>query len=153
MNTRNSLEQTLTDRGDSYGDFSQVALLAQTLKNKLITVDMTAVQCEAMQLICTKLARISCGDPSHADSWRDIAGYAELVVKNLKGEQQVVRTMVFDPHTALKDRIAELEQKVYEQIEALIFARNALLDIYVPNSIDACSQKDAIAEINRVLLQ
>lgn len=87
MSTQKSLEQTLTDRGGAYGDFGQMAVLAQSLKNQLVTVHMSAVQREAMQLICTKLARIACGNPNHADSWRDISGYAELVVKFLAQEK------------------------------------------------------------------
>jgi hypothetical protein len=35
-------------------------------------------------MICSKLARLACGDADHVDSWHDIAGYATLVVKDLE---------------------------------------------------------------------
>ena len=51
-----------------------------------IDVDsMSAVQQEALHMICSKLARIANGDPNHVDSWHDIAGYASLVVKDING--------------------------------------------------------------------
>ena len=39
---------------------------------------------EALDLICNKLGRIANGDPTYDDSWRDIAGYAQLVVNELE---------------------------------------------------------------------
>lgn len=38
----------------------------------------------AREMICVKLARIASGDPMYADHWRDIAGYAMLVVGMLE---------------------------------------------------------------------
>lgn len=72
------------ERGNSYGDFSKIAADAQTLKCMLVTAQMTVVQREAMQMICTKLARLANGDPNHIDSWFDIAGYADLVVNDIQ---------------------------------------------------------------------
>lgn len=34
-------------------------------------------------MILHKVSRIINGDPSYADSWRDIAGYAQLIVNEL----------------------------------------------------------------------
>lgn len=39
---------------------------------------------EAIDLICTKMARIAHGDPMYLDHWLDISGYAQLVVNRLK---------------------------------------------------------------------
>jgi hypothetical protein len=36
-------------------------------------------------MICHKIARILNGDPNYADSWVDIAGYAQLVADRLLG--------------------------------------------------------------------
>jgi hypothetical protein len=33
---------------------------------------------EALEMICTKIARILSGNPNDPDHWKDIAGYAEL---------------------------------------------------------------------------
>jgi hypothetical protein len=39
----------------------------------------------AIDMIAMKLARIIAGNPNEPDHWRDIAGYAELVVRSLEG--------------------------------------------------------------------
>jgi len=41
-------------------------------------------------IILNKLVRIL-GDPKHLDSWRDIAGYATLVVEYLEKEEHEIR--------------------------------------------------------------
>jgi len=42
---------------------------------------------EAIDLICTKMARIAHGDPTHIDHWLDIAGYSQLIVNRLQSQQ------------------------------------------------------------------
>ena len=42
-------------------------------------------QQEALDMICHKIGRIINGDPDYADSWVDIAGYAQLVANRLQG--------------------------------------------------------------------
>lgn len=79
-----SLQSTLDERGSEYGDFAEMASVAQDLKAMLLADDMNVVEKEAVDLICTKLARISCGNPHNKDSWTDIAGYAMLVVEYLE---------------------------------------------------------------------
>ena len=89
MNT-NALNQILTERGTRYGKFAQHAEVAQRLKrviaaelakrNKILADD----QLEAIDMICHKIARIINGDPDYADSWTDIAGYAQLVATRLE---------------------------------------------------------------------
>lgn len=39
---------------------------------------------EAIDLICTKMARIAHGDPNHIDHWLDIGGYSKLIVNRLQ---------------------------------------------------------------------
>lgn len=80
-----STEQLLEDRGSDYGPFKDNALRAQELKKIVYSSGamFMAEEREAMDMICSKLARISyC--PNHIDSWRDITGYATLVVKELE---------------------------------------------------------------------
>ncbi|MDO4698184.1 MAG: DUF6378 domain-containing protein [Pasteurellaceae bacterium] len=77
----NQIQQTLAQRGKQYGDFADVATMSQQLKGILhhTNTQLSAVQKEAVEMICVKLARICAGvDPSYADNWRDIAGYAVL---------------------------------------------------------------------------
>ena len=89
----NSIEELLADRGTTYGDFKDVASVAQKLKlvllnnpNTKYVIDHTMA--EALDMICSKIARITGGDPEHIDSWKDIAGYAQLVVNDLKERRE-----------------------------------------------------------------
>ena len=78
---------TLTERGKRYGKFRDHAALSQMFKGVMDTVDkpMEADQREALEMIFHKVARILNGDADYADSWHDIAGYAQLVADRLNG--------------------------------------------------------------------
>jgi hypothetical protein len=82
-----TIEGTLAQRQDTYGDYKDVAFMAPELKKLLRTrgnwPDMSPPMQESMDMICNKLARILNGNPYYADSWHDISGYATLVVKEL----------------------------------------------------------------------
>jgi len=93
------LNSTLAERGSRYGKFADHARVTQDLKQ--IVADHTPGgrqlngqrvpffapdQQEALDMICHKLGRILCGDPDYADSWHDIAGYAQLIANRLNGE-------------------------------------------------------------------
>ena len=87
-----NIDDTLQERGARYGEFWQQAAVAQALKAEINAVIATPygiapVVREALDHICTKLARIACGDPTYADNWRDISGYATLVLRELEGNQ------------------------------------------------------------------
>lgn len=85
----------LADRGQRYGSFQGHAAVSQALQkvvadgfanrgdDKTIE-DMTPSQREALFMVLHKIARIVNGDFNYDDSWRDIAGYATLVVKELE---------------------------------------------------------------------
>lgn len=78
------VEATLAERQNQYGDFSKVAGVSQHLQSLLSVGNFSDTQQEAIQMICSKLARLACGDADHVDSWHDIAGYATLIVKDLE---------------------------------------------------------------------
>ena len=82
-----SITNTLTERGNRYGKFRDHAALSQMFKGVMGTVDksLEADQREALEMIFHKIARILNGDPNYADSWHDIAGYAQLVADRLNG--------------------------------------------------------------------
>lgn len=69
-------------RATTHGDYTKTAALSQRLKNELRSEAgwslLTDRQREALDLIAMKIARILCGDPTHADHWDDIGGYADL---------------------------------------------------------------------------
>lgn len=82
------LTATLEERGQRYGVFKRHAEISQQLK-QVISGYQTKVlapdQQEALDMICHKLGRILNGSPDYADSWHDIAGYAQLVADRLNG--------------------------------------------------------------------
>ncbi len=75
-------DDILQEREKTHGDFARTAETAQQLKTVLHSAAAVRaipdVQAEALHMICSKLARIVCGDPNEPDHWRDIAGYARL---------------------------------------------------------------------------
>lgn len=85
------ITQTLTDRGSRYGKFEGHAEIAQRLKAIMRVYeaergcDLDPDQREALEMIAHKIARILNGDPNYADSWIDIAGYAQLIADRLEG--------------------------------------------------------------------
>jgi len=92
--TLKSTNDTLKERGNRYGEFENHANLSQNMKNMFNkhVVEygqpelFTATIIEAVEMIFHKLARVANGDPQYDDNFRDIAGYAELVVKDLNSE-------------------------------------------------------------------
>lgn len=83
----NDLKIILKERGKRYGGFERHAEISQELKRLINVYSNPSLfkpyQKEAMCMIMHKIARILNGDPSYADSWQDIAGYAQLVVDEL----------------------------------------------------------------------
>lgn len=84
------IESLITERGSRYGKFKDGAEIMQGLKDVMREVDgwhsLTPSQREALDMIQHKIGRILNGDPSYDDSWKDIAGYATLIVNELNGE-------------------------------------------------------------------
>lgn len=91
------IANTLQERGSRYGEFAGHASVTYSLKRviqgaldsrgKELDDDML----EALDMVCHKIGRIINGDPTYADSWIDIAGYAKLVADRLEREQDQPR--------------------------------------------------------------
>ena len=85
-----STETLITERGARYGKFKDGADIMQSLKDTMRDVDgwnnLTPSQKEAFDMIQHKIGLILNGDPTYDDSWKDIAGYATLIVNELNGE-------------------------------------------------------------------
>jgi hypothetical protein len=79
--------EVIKERTQTYGEFSGVAQLSQDLKAQIKIHtnwhDLGEDKKEALEMILHKVARIVNGDPNYKDSWVDIAGYAELIYKDL----------------------------------------------------------------------
>lgn len=86
----NGTQALITERGTRYGKFKDGADIMQSLKDTMRDIDgwdnLTASQKEALDMIQHKIGRILNGDPTYDDSWKDIAGYATLIVNELNGE-------------------------------------------------------------------
>lgn len=79
-----SVEDTLKERGQRYGDFTDHAAICQKIKMAMLFGPsrwgrLSDVQRQALEVIADKIARILSGDPNYADNWHDIQGYARLV--------------------------------------------------------------------------
>jgi hypothetical protein len=85
------LNRTLNERENRYGIFTEHARITQELKQVMFEfcgkrwLELDPDQREALEMIAHKLGRILNGDPNYADSWHDIAGYAQLVADRLEG--------------------------------------------------------------------
>jgi hypothetical protein len=90
-----TIEETLKERGEQYGEFADHAKISQTIKRLAAGKELPDVQREALEMIAHKLARIINGNANHIDSWLDIAGYATLVVEKLKQKTIVVENCTF----------------------------------------------------------
>lgn len=86
-----SVASTLHQRGTTYGDFTTQATLSRTLNTIWQqhyyqlhgNLDLPPFILEGVAMIFHKLARAANGDAKFADSYRDIAGYAQLIVDSL----------------------------------------------------------------------
>ncbi len=85
---RPPFEALLVARKETHGAFYGNAKTAQAIK--VIMVDtpnwglVSDQEREALELIATKIARVLNGAPDALDSWRDIGGYAALIVSHLE---------------------------------------------------------------------
>lgn len=84
------INEVLRERGKRYGPFKGHAQITQMLKHDMRLCEgwneLIASQKEALEMIAHKIGRILNGDPNYDDSWRDIAGYAQLIVDQLNGK-------------------------------------------------------------------
>ena len=86
-----NIDETLQQRGSTYGSFEDNADTTQALKRIIQTHpnynQLRSFQKEAIDMTFHKIARIINGDPNYIDSWHDIIGYVSLVEKILVEEQ------------------------------------------------------------------
>lgn len=89
-----SVDQILEERHAEYGTFADVARVATNLRStiahelKVRSKTLAPDQSEALFMICSKIARLVNGNADHVDSWRDVAGYAQLVADRLEGKSR-----------------------------------------------------------------
>jgi transposase len=87
-----NVDAILDKRAEQYGSFMASANVAIRLKgvmhNAIAQQDLHLApdQLLSLDMIAVKISRILTGNPSHLDSWLDIAGYAKLVADRLEGK-------------------------------------------------------------------
>jgi hypothetical protein len=83
-----NINETLAQRGSRYGSFADQGRIEQNIKRAMHDSPNWASLHDdsksALEMIATKISRILKGDPEYDDSWRDIAGYATLIVQRLE---------------------------------------------------------------------
>ena len=85
----NTVVATVEARESTHGPFEMTSRIAQELKGVMRCYDwysLTDCQREALEMMCSKVARILNGNSSFGDHWHDIAGYAQLA------EQEVIQS-------------------------------------------------------------
>lgn len=89
INHNHDVDDTVTQRGERYGLFADGAVIMQDLKTVMRATPgwerLTPSQREALEMIQHKIGRVLNGDPTYDDNWRDIAGYATLILNELNG--------------------------------------------------------------------
>ena len=74
----------LDERQKTHGDYYNTAATAQALKDEMRRgknwKSLDDMQRETLEMVATKIGRILSGNPHEPDHWKDIAGYAMLIV-------------------------------------------------------------------------
>ena len=81
------ISDILEQRKQTHGEFEKVARLDTELFSTFNTYHNSNLSDEqycAMKMILHKIARIGCGNAEFIDHWRDIVGYATLVINELE---------------------------------------------------------------------
>jgi hypothetical protein len=81
-----TVDKVLDERGTRYGPATEQFPLAQNIKSAMRSHpkwdELPYVVRETLEMIATKISRIITGDPLYDDNWIDIAGYAQIVVRD-----------------------------------------------------------------------
>ena len=79
--------KVINERTKIYGNFKEVTKISQKIKDMYYNNDLNKddpIINEAFEMIAHKLSRIINNGTKYIDNWRDIAGYAQLVVDYLE---------------------------------------------------------------------
>jgi hypothetical protein len=135
--TTSSLEQTLADRGNEYGDFYYKSITIQALKDILHHTpnwkELPAGMQESLEMIVHKIGRITHGNSSNVDSWHDIQGYAKLV------EDRILRDLE-QPTIEINTKYLDKEKDILKRIEANL-GKEVILDIANLSYFATCKVK------------
>jgi hypothetical protein len=86
-----NIQIVLAERAATHGDYKEQAAFAQQFKRMMRAgrtwEQLDFYQAQSMEAFCDKVSRILCGNYNEIDHWRDVAGYATLVVQELEALQ------------------------------------------------------------------
>jgi len=92
-----TIQDTLAERGKKYGEFKDHAKISQSLKRAMWAttrwVDLPDDTKEALEMIQHKIARVLNGDPEYDDTYRDVVGYATLVLDRILNSKKGARNV------------------------------------------------------------
>lgn len=77
----------LKQREKTHGDYGVLACVSQGLKEALRVGpidELPPIHRESLEMIAVKMARVVNGDHNEIDHWRDIIGYAQLVLNHIE---------------------------------------------------------------------
>ena len=82
-----TVDDLLTERGNTYGSFADNGRIAQALKDIVRSgprwEHLDDIEREALDMICSKISRIVSGKLHFPDNWRDVIGYATLALNEI----------------------------------------------------------------------
>ena len=82
------IQDILEERGKDYGSYEVQGGFSRRLKDFFSLApgykNLSDCQQDALDMIATKISRILNGNPDKIDSWKDISGFAELIVQILE---------------------------------------------------------------------
>ena len=85
-----NLNDVLIERGSTHGNWKFQSAFSQQLKDAVHHAAgygrLSDSARESIDMICVKISRIVSGNPNEPDHWKDIAGYATLVLKELEND-------------------------------------------------------------------
>lgn len=91
METVENIDTVLAERGNRYGMFADHAAICQGLKGVVLGREgynrLQPDAKQAVEVIFDKIARMINGDPEYDDNWRDIIGYATLVLSRINDDK------------------------------------------------------------------
>ena len=83
-----TINDTLNERAHTHGDYREQAAFAQQFKRLMRAgrnwERLELTQAQSLEAFCDKISRVLCGNANEPDHWRDVAGYAQLIVRELE---------------------------------------------------------------------
>lgn len=127
-----TIDKTLSEREQRYGDFTDVAVTAQALQDTMRAAPgwdrLDPVQRQGLTAIADKIARILSGDPNYPDNWHDIAGYATIVEQRLPGARPAISASLPPGFTACDGgRPADAAEQRQSVIDAMCIDANEMI--------------------------